>query len=182
LPESPRWLISKILEDKAYEILKAIRINAVTNELDEEISEIKEANVKENGGFKDLMQKWVRPALVIGIGFAVFQQLIGINTVIYYAPTIFSNIGLGENSAILSTVGIGILNVLVTILALFVMDRIDRKKMLIMGSLGMAISLSLLCIVSQFHIANNNILGYITLAFFVYIYFSLLSHGVLLCG
>jgi sugar porter (SP) family MFS transporter len=171
LPESPRWLISKNLEDKAYEILKTIRINAATSEIDEEISEIKEANVKENGGFKDLMQKWIRPALVIGIGLAVFQQLIGINTVIYYAPTIFSNIALGEISAILSSVGIGILNVLVTILALFVMDRIDRKKMLIMGSLGMAISLALLCIVSQFHIANNNILGYITLAFFVYIFF-----------
>ncbi|MDR2818091.1 MAG: sugar porter family MFS transporter [Endomicrobium sp.] len=178
LPESPRWLISKNLEDKAYEILKAIRINVAPNEIDEEISEIKEANVKENGGFKDLMQKWVRPTLVIGIGLAVFQQLIGINTVIYYAPTIFSNIGLGEISAILSTVGIGVLNVLVTILALFVMDKIDRKKMLILGSLGMAASLVLLCIVSQLHIASNNIFGYITLAFLcIYIFFFALTWG-----
>jgi hypothetical protein len=74
LPESPRWLISKNLEDKAYEILKAVRINVSPNEINEEISEIKEANVKENSGFKDLMQKWVRPALVIGIGLAVFQH------------------------------------------------------------------------------------------------------------
>jgi hypothetical protein len=75
LPESPRWLISKNLENEAYEILKAIRINVAPNEIDEEISEIEEANVKEDGGFKDLMQKWVRPALVIGIGLAVFHNL-----------------------------------------------------------------------------------------------------------
>jgi sugar porter (SP) family MFS transporter len=181
LPESPRWLISKGLEDKAYEILKVVRVNALPNEIDKEISENKETNAKESGGFKDLMQKWVRPALIIGIGLAVFQQLIGINTVIYYAPTIFSDIGLGENAAILSTVGIGVLNVLITILALFVMDKIDRKKMLIIGSSGMAVSLVLLCIASQFSLSNNNILGYITLAFLcVYIFFFALTWGPIL--
>ncbi|MDR2399604.1 MAG: sugar porter family MFS transporter [Endomicrobium sp.] len=178
LPESPRWLISKGLGDKAYEILKAVRVNTTPDKIEEEISEIKEANVKESGGFKDLLQKWVRSALVIGIGLAVFQQLIGINTVIYYAPTIFAEIGLKDISAILSTVGIGLLNVLVTVLALFVMDKIDRKKMLIIGSTGMAVSLVLLCIASQFPLANNDILGYITLAFLcVYIFFFALTWG-----
>jgi sugar porter (SP) family MFS transporter len=178
LPESPRWLISKGFEDKAAEILKAVRAKSSSSEIDEEISGIKEANVKESGGFKDLMQKWVRPALIIGIGLAVFQQFIGINTVIYYAPTIFSSIGLGDVSAILSTIGIGALNVLVTILALFVMDKIDRKKMLIMGSCGMAVSLVLLSTASQFSVASSTILGYITLVFLcVYIFFFALTWG-----
>jgi sugar porter (SP) family MFS transporter len=178
LPESPRWLISKGFEDKAAEILKAVRVKSSSSEIGKEISGIKEANVKESGGLKDLMQKWVRPALIIGIGLAVFQQFIGINTIIYYAPTIFSNIGLGDVSAILSTIGIGALNVLVTVLALFVMDKIDRKKMLIMGSCGMAVSLVLLCIASQFSVTSSTILGYITLAFLcVYIFFFALTWG-----
>jgi sugar porter (SP) family MFS transporter len=182
LPESPRWLLSKNKNNKAIEILNALRTNKEgqtdITEVEKEISEIKEANAKESGGFKDLMQKWVRPSLVIGIGLAVFQQLIGINTVIYYAPTIFTNIGLGDSAAILSTVGIGILNVLVTILALFIMDKFDRKKLLIIGSIGMTVSLILLYLLPKFQLTTQIIFGYFTLIFLcIYIFFFALTWG-----
>jgi len=182
LPESPRWLISKGFEDKAVEILRAVRIKAAPKEIDEEIFEIKEANVKESGVFKDLMQKRMRPVLVIGIGLAVFHPVYRDKYCYLLCPYNFSDIGLGDISAILSTVGIGVLNVLITILALFIMDKIDRKKMLIMGSSGMAASLILLCIVSQFPVASGNILRYITLAFLcAYIFFFALNWDPL-CG
>jgi MFS family permease len=108
----------------------------------------------------------------------VFQQVIGCNTVIYYAPTILTAAGFGESSAILSTVGIGVLNVLVTILALFIMDKFDRKKMLIFGSSGMAIALAGLSIFTKMSSDANYILPYITLAACcLYIFFFALTWG-----
>jgi sugar porter (SP) family MFS transporter len=174
LPESPRWLVCKGFEDKAFEILKFIRKSAIK----EEISEIKNACVKEEAKLKDLFTAWIRPALVIGIGLAVFQQIIGCNTVIYYAPTILTAAGFGASSAILSTVGIGALNVLVTVLALFIMDKFDRRKMLIFGSCGMAAALISLFAFSQFAASAGDILPYVTLAACcLYIFFFALTWG-----
>ncbi|MHB7918537.1 MFS transporter [Staphylococcus hominis] len=79
--------------------------------------------------------------LIIGCIFAIFQQFIGINAVIFYAPTIFTKAGLGGSASIIGTVGIGVVNVLVTILALFIVDRVDRKKLLVIGNIGMIASL-----------------------------------------
>ncbi|MDR1941253.1 MAG: sugar porter family MFS transporter [Endomicrobium sp.] len=138
LPESPRWLIGKGRQEEAKKILRSLREES---EVETEINEIQENNLKESGGYGELFHKWVRPALIIGIGLAVFQQIIGCNTVIYYAPTIFESIGLSKESAILSTVGIGALNVLVTIAALFIMDKINRRTLLTIGSAGMIFSL-----------------------------------------
>ena len=104
LPESPHWLISKGKEKEAFDILSRLRNGG---DIDKEVNDIKESSTKESGGFKELFAVWVRPALIIGIGLAVFQQIIGCNTVIYYAPTILKDIGLGDSAAILSTVGIG---------------------------------------------------------------------------
>ncbi|MCA6071017.1 MAG: sugar porter family MFS transporter [Endomicrobium sp.] len=160
LPESPRWLISNGKETIARHILNSLR--AGDNEVENEIKDIKETTA-ELGGFKELRQKWVRPALVTGIGLAIFQQIIGCNTVLYYAPTIFTNIGLGSSAAILGTVGIGILNVIVTFIALLVMDKFDRKKMLIAGSIGMALSLFALGILPKFAAINSSAIAYITM-------------------
>jgi sugar porter (SP) family MFS transporter len=145
LPESPRWLICKGREEEGLDVLRSLRESSA--EIADEISGIKTACMKDSDGFKDLMKKWVRPALVIGVGLAVFQQFMGCNTVIYYVPTIFQ-LWLGARSAILSTIGIGALNVLITVLALFIMDKIDRRKILIAGSSGMAVSLAALGIMS----------------------------------
>ena len=80
-------------------ILNFLRNQSTAAEIAQELSEIKNTNDKESDGLKELMQKWVGPALVIGVGLAMLQQLIGINTVIYYASAIFISIGLGISSA-----------------------------------------------------------------------------------
>jgi sugar porter (SP) family MFS transporter len=86
-----------------------------------------------------------RLPLVVGVGLAVFQQVTGINTVIYYAPTIFQEAGLASNSAaILATVGVGVVNVLMTVVALLLMDHAGRRKLLLVGLAIMTLCLGIL--------------------------------------
>ncbi|GER70306.1 putative metabolite transport protein YwtG [Weizmannia acidilactici] len=147
LPESPRWLLKQGMEKEARSILNFMRKN---QGVEEEIKEIKLANEleKNQGGFKEVKQAWVRPSLIAGIGLAVFQQIIGCNTVLYYAPTTFTKIGLGDSAAILGTVGIGIVNVIITAVAVLIIDKVGRKPLLLIGNAGMSIALFILGIVS----------------------------------
>src|SRR5215216_4359611 len=87
----------------------------------------------EQAGYRELLAPWVRPMLVVGIGLAIFQQFVGINTVIYNAPTIIKSTGLADVASVLATVGIGVVNVLMTIVAILVIDRIGRKPLLLIG-------------------------------------------------
>jgi MFS family permease len=87
----------------------------------------------------------LRPALILGIGLAVFQQVTGINTVIYYAPIIIQSAGISSNSgAILATAGIGAVNVLMTIVSMWLIDRVGRRPLLLTGISGMAVTLGAL--------------------------------------
>jgi MFS family permease len=83
----------------------------------------------------------IRPALLTGVLLAVFQQVTGINTVIYYAPTLFHDAGLGSSSALLANVGIGAVNVGMTIIAIRLLDRTGRRPLLISGTIGMAVGM-----------------------------------------
>ena len=95
-----------------------------------------------------MLEPFVRPALIIGIGLAIFQQVTGINTVIYYAPTILQGVGFSEGGAIAATaLGVGVVNVGFTILAVRIIDRAGRRPLLIIGLIGMIISLALLGLV-----------------------------------
>lgn len=96
------------------------------------------------GGVKELFEPWVRPALIAGLGLAFLQQFIGTNTIIYYAPKTFTNVGFEDSAAILGTVGIGTVNVLMTLVAIRMIDRIGRKPLLLFGNAGMVISLIVL--------------------------------------
>jgi MFS transporter, SP family, galactose:H+ symporter len=142
VPESPRWYVKQLLGDRAREVLAKIR---KPFEVDSELAEIEASLTQQEGSWRELWGPHLRPALVIGVGLAVFQQFTGINTVIYYAPTIFQLAGLqSKASAILATAGVGLVNVLLTILALELLDRVGRRPLLIWGLIGMIVSLVLL--------------------------------------
>ena len=142
VPESPRWFMRQLSRDRARAVLEKIR---KPSEVDEELAEIEASLDQQQGNWREILSPSLRPALVIGIGLAVFQQFTGINTVIYYAPTIFQFAGLHSNSAaILATVGVGVVNVLMTVVALELLDRVGRRPLLLYGLIGMILSLGVL--------------------------------------
>ncbi|MFA5105309.1 MAG: sugar porter family MFS transporter, partial [Candidatus Margulisiibacteriota bacterium] len=142
LPESPRWLVSRGLVDKAKQVLS--RTGSGKN-VDDEIRDISQTMAVKEGGWSEVFAPWIRPALVVGIALAFFQQATGINTIIYYAPTIFEFAGFGSHKvAILATVGVGTVNVLMTVVAIWLLDKLGRKPLLYIGMTGMVLSLGLL--------------------------------------
>src|SRR6266498_4031949 len=139
LPETPRWLIRGGQHEVAHRVLLRIRDVADVNVEIEEIK-VSLAQQTESGRWTDLLRRQVRPALVVGLGLAIFQQITGINTVIYYAPTSLQAAGFSSASgAILATVGVGVVNVGMTILAMSLVDRAGRRPLLLAGIAGIEI-------------------------------------------
>jgi sugar porter (SP) family MFS transporter len=144
LPESPRWLAKRGYRDRARAILCRIRDSS---DVDAELEEIEQTLAKsdEHGNWRDLLNPSLRPALAVGIGLAIFQQVTGINTVIYYAPLIIQSAGISSASgAILATAGIGVVNVLMTIVSMWLIDRVGRRPLLLTGIAGMIVTLGTL--------------------------------------
>ncbi|WP_367342382.1 sugar porter family MFS transporter [Limosilactobacillus sp.] len=140
LPESPRFLVKIGHRDEAREVLMDTN-KGDAKAVDTAMEEIEVSANQKQGGWKELFGSDVRPALVTGLGAAIFQQIIGSNSVIFYAPTIFTKVGWGVAAALLAHIGIGIVNVIVTVVAMLLMDHVDRKKMLTVGAAGMGLSL-----------------------------------------
>jgi len=154
LPESPRWLLRSGQRENARATLARVR---GTTDVDKEFLEIEQglAHAEEKGRLSDLFEPSLRPALVVGIGLAIFQQIVGINTVIYYAPVIIQSAGISSASgAILATAGIGLVNVLMTLVAMRLIDRAGRKPLLLTGIAGMVVALGLLGLF--FRVANHS--------------------------
>ena len=149
LPESPRWLVKNGKLDKARSVLLLSRVEAdVETEMQqmEEIERIERQQAQVS--YKELLAPWIRPALIVGVGLAIFQQITGINTVIYYAPTILEKVGFSAGGAIAATaLGVGAVNVGFTILAVYIVDRVGRRPLLLIGLIGMIVSLGLLGVV-----------------------------------
>jgi MFS transporter, SP family, galactose:H+ symporter len=144
LPETPRWYAGHGDAEAARNVLIKIR---GTEDVGAELQEIQATlqKAQERGHISDLLLPAVRPALVIGIGLAVFQQITGINTVIYYAPRIIQSAGISSASgAILATAGIGLVNVVMTIVSMWLIDRAGRRPLLLTGIAGMTASLGVL--------------------------------------
>nr|WP_197495651.1 sugar porter family MFS transporter [Acidihalobacter yilgarnensis] len=142
IPDSPRWLAARGHEDQARAVLKRIRD---PDEVECELDQIQQSVKKQKGNWSALFSPLLRMAMVVGVGLAIAQQITGINTVIYYAPTIFKFAGLSSASAaILASVGVGVVNVVLTLVAMQLIDRVGRRPLLLISLAGMAISLGVL--------------------------------------
>ncbi len=144
MPETPRYLVHTGEEETAHEVLEDLPGD---ERPEERIEEIREVDSEEEGevGLAALWRaKWVRPALLIATGLAVFQQLVGINTIIYYAPTTLTGVGFAKTSAIYANLIIGVINVALTVVAIKLIDRVGRRPMLFAGVVGMVVSLLVL--------------------------------------
>jgi sugar porter (SP) family MFS transporter len=152
MPFSPRWLVEKGREDDAREVLSRYRDSE--DEVDEEIGEIKEVAQKE-ANLRDLLAKGVRRMLLVGVGLAIFQQIVGINTVIYYAPTILKFAGQQDTGALTQSVYIGCTNVFFTIVAILLLDRLGRRFFLMSGTALLTVALVGLGVFFQFTGVQN---------------------------
>lgn len=144
MPETPRYLVHTGEEKAAHAVLEELPGD---ERPEERIEEIREVDSEEEGevGLAALWQaKWVRPAVLIATGLAVFQQLVGINTIIYYAPTTLTSVGFAKTSAIYANLIIGVINVGLTVVAIKLIDRVGRRPMLFAGVVGMVVSLLVL--------------------------------------
>ncbi|MBK0867500.1 sugar porter family MFS transporter [Saccharopolyspora sp. HNM0986] len=132
LGESPRWLLARGRTDEARAELLRTRS---AQEVDAEIDEITVAMREESKfSYRDLFRPGLRPAVLLGFAVAATNQLVGVNAVIYYAPTILQQAGLGASASILSSVGIGAVNMVFTAIALLMIDRVGRRPLLIGGT------------------------------------------------
>ena len=143
MSDTPRWLISKNKDEEAKKVLRKIEPDVDT---ENEIKEIKHTlKLNENLDRKFKFKKWMIMPFVVGIGIMFAQICTGINTIIYYAPTIFKIAGFDSNSnAIYATTGIGVVNFLMTIVAVFFTDKLGRKPLLYFGLTGVMLSLAAL--------------------------------------
>ncbi len=142
VPETPRWLLL-YKNDEAH----ARKILAVTeDDIDKTVKEIKAAATKKQ---ESLFNKKFYTPLLLAFLLATFNQLSGINAIIYYAPRIFEAAGLAKDSAFLSSVGIGVVNLCFTIFGWYLIDRFGRRSLMFLGSVGYIISLSLIAYTFQ---------------------------------
>ena len=143
IPESPRWLILKGKEEKATNILE--RIYTSSKEALFQLTETKSVLSSESKSeWKLLLQPGIRKAVIIGVCIAVLGQFMGVNAVLYYGPSIFENAGLSGGDSLFYQVLVGLVNTLTTVLALVIIDKIGRKKLVYYGVSGMVISLILI--------------------------------------
>lgn len=147
IPESPRWLLSKSRNDEAKDVLQRMYPG---DDVEELISEIHLDNNSAAANENIFLKKYRTP-LILAFFIAFFNQLSGINAFLYYSPRIFQEAGLGESTALLSSIGIGATNLVFTLVGVFLIDRLGRKVLMYIGSVGYIISLSLVAMAFFLH-------------------------------
>jgi sugar porter (SP) family MFS transporter len=176
IPESPRWLIVKGEEKKASSVLKKI--------YGEKEAEIQISNVKNliaaetDSDWRMLFQPGFRMALFIGVALAMLGQLMGVNAVLYYGPTIFKESGLSSGDSLFYQVLVGLVNMLTTVLALIIIDKVGRKKLVYWGVSGMIIALVLI----GFYFSFGSQLGVSQLFLLIFFLFYIFCCAISICA
>jgi sugar porter (SP) family MFS transporter len=176
VPESPRWLIlHKSKNDEARETLRLINPDTYQQEMDSIINSKNEEVTDVNA--ESLFNPRYRFPTILAVLFAFFNQVSGINAIIYYAPRIFTAAGLAKSSSLLSTAGIGLVNLIFTMIAIGFIDKIGRKQLMLIGSFGLILTLGLVSY--SFYGAGS---GGIMVAFYlmIYIAFFAFSQGAVI--
>ena len=146
MPESPRWLAKQGRHDEAFGILARI---GGREHAEGELAEIENAIAQEEASFWELFRPGMRLAVLIGVVMPLIDQSTGINVIVNYAPKIFQKAGQSDISALLATVPVGVTNLIGTLIAMAVIDRLGRKPLALIGLSGMCLSLVSLGMVFQ---------------------------------
>ncbi|WP_028069778.1 sugar porter family MFS transporter [Sphingobacterium thalpophilum] len=173
IPESPRWLL---LHKNKLSEATAIMQKINSDGYEAEIAKIRSSAEKVNGEGKLFVRQNARPIL-LAFCFALFNQLSGINAIIYYAPRVFEMAGLGAQGSLLSTVGIGLINFIFTLVAINFIDKVGRRKLMLIGSVGLIVSLAL---VSQAFYTGQTTGFAITIYLMSFIAFFAFSQGAVI--
>jgi sugar porter (SP) family MFS transporter len=145
VPHTPRWLVQRSRKDEAKKVLERLRDSDPDADIPKELTAIEEENKREGSSrIRDVFRKSLRPLVIVGLALAFFQQFVGVNTVIYYAPTILTDTGLTKSSSVSQTVFVGVTNVVFTVIAVLLLDRVGRRKLLLIGTVGLTIALAVL--------------------------------------
>lgn len=181
LPESPRWLMSKGKERKSRKILEKVEETNLVDGIITKMKEEMELDKSSKGQWKMIFQPWLRTPLIIAVGIMFMQQFTGINTIIYYSPKIFLMSGFdGARAAIIASVSVGVVTVLFTLLSLFMVDRLGRRKLYFTGLGGMVVALLALGVAFAFHnVLGNTIKQVAIILMWVYVAFYCISLGPL---
>ncbi len=166
VPKSPRWLLSKFRNEEAKNVLSIINPNQDPEKLLLEISATDQEATKN----ETIFLKKYRFPLTLAFLIAMFNQLSGINAFLYYAPRIFEEAGLGESTALLSSIGVGVTNLIFTLLGVFLIDKLGRKTLMYFGSIGYIISLTLVACAFFF--------GWTGMAVPIFLFMFIASHAI----
>ncbi|RHR37816.1 sugar porter family MFS transporter [Parabacteroides sp. AF18-52] len=181
MPETPRWLMSKGRHSESIRILKRIEGEKQAKDSFQQMQEEIKRSETEKSGWKELLQPWLRTPLIICIGIMFFQQFVGINTVIYYSPKIFLMAGFdGTVAAIWASVGVGVVNVIFTVVSVYFVDRLGRRKLYFIGLSGIVVSLLILGLCFVFvNQLGDSVKWVAILLIFCYVAFFAISIGPL---